>query len=73
MHFMTDRSPTLLFNIQTQNLALGGIGILTDGIDQKAMRRRPSGWSAASSAAGSTCTEPQKALRRAGCPWIVRG
>jgi hypothetical protein len=31
MHFMTDRSPTLLFNFQTQNLALGGIGIPADG------------------------------------------
>jgi hypothetical protein len=27
---MTDRSPTLLFNFQTQNLALDGIGIPVD-------------------------------------------
>lgn len=37
MHLMTDRSPTLLFNFQTQNLALGGIGSPADGIAWKAI------------------------------------
>jgi hypothetical protein len=35
MHFITDRSSTLLFNFQTQNLALDGldgIGIPAEGV-----------------------------------------
>ena len=35
MHFMTDRSSTLLFNFQTQNIVSCGIGHAADGSPAK--------------------------------------